>query len=68
MFYRDVALSFWYANCAHYLDVMVKDEAIKTPMKKIINETSEYVKNTSKNLDVILEEYSIFLHKNIHST
>ena len=63
MFYRDVALSFWYANCAHYLDVMVKDETIKTPMKKIINETSEYVKTTCKNLDNILEEYLISVHK-----
>jgi ABC-type taurine transport system substrate-binding protein len=63
MFYRDVALSFWYANCAHYLDLMIKDEAIKTPMKKIIAETSEYIKNTSNHIDNVLEEYSIFLHK-----
>jgi len=63
MFYRDVALSFWYANCAHYLDLMVKHESIKTPMKKIITDTSDYVKSTSKNLDNVLEQYSIFLHK-----
>ena len=68
MFYRDVALSFWYANCAHYLDLMVKDESIKTPMKKIITDTSDYVKSTSKNLDNVLEQYSIFLHKNIYNT
>ena len=63
MFYRDVALSLWYANCAHYLDLMLKDESIKTPMKKIITDTSDYVKSTSKNLDNVLEQYSIFLHK-----
>lgn len=63
--YRDMAMLFWSSNMSYYLDLMIKDEAIKAPMKKIITETSEYVKNTYKNLDNILEEYSINLHKKI---
>lgn len=57
-------MSFWHTNCMHYIDLVVKEESIKTPLKKIIGETSEYVKNTAKNLDNILEQYSISLHKN----
>jgi hypothetical protein len=61
--YRDAALLVWSTNVLYYVDLMVKEESIKTPIKKIVNETIEYFKSTSKHLDNILEEYSLFLHK-----
>ena len=61
--YRDAALLVWSTNVLYYIDLMFKEESIKTPIKKIVNETIEYFKSTSKHLDSILEEYSLFLHK-----
>lgn len=63
MFYRDVSLAMWEINCSHYIDLLVKEESIKVPLKAIVKDSFEYTKKTSKSIDNILENCSIFWHK-----
>lgn len=63
MIHRDLLVQAYQMNCNYYIDLLIKDEAIKTPAKLIVTETCEYLKKAAKGFDDVLEQYSIFLHK-----
>lgn len=63
MTYRDVILQAYQMNCNYYIDLVIKEDNIKTPVKSIVFETFEYLKKTAKSFDDIIEQSSIFLHK-----
>lgn len=63
MIHRDLLFQAYQMNCNYYIDLLIKEDSIKIPTKSIISETVEYLKNTAKHIDAIIEKSSIFLHK-----
>jgi len=63
MIHRDLLFQAYQMNYNYYVDLMIKEESIKKPVKSIMAETVEYLKKIAKSGDDLIEQSSFFLHK-----